>query len=560
MSSIISYNYSRNLNVNQGLQDGEDETEIDLASMFAHLLRHWKMVLVWMVVATLAIGGVGTLRDWQSGEGQYSDEAMASLQESMTIRQIGEVDQLFERYQTYQRTVSDNQDYLKNSILMNLDPSDVYTRSMEYLVTSDQTDVVNSFANQALGEEEYQAIAKSLSTDGQDADARYVSELVSISSVGEAASAASPDSVEITSEDGSRTLWNGGTITNGYKGLMRVSILTQTKAEGDAIAPIVEEALTKHAQVLDQAGVVLQLAKVSDNAAESASTSLAVQQQNAVSQGSTLVSSSSKFYTDNIDSLADEEKTYFEFLEGRANAKAAEHHYGRYFGIGALVGLAAALVVLIIGYLSSSRYRTVDELAKDLATNGAFVYRPGNGSGSESSKDGKYLKDSKQEAKRGGKKSAEQILTPSILGVAVKKAGSKGSAFQKLADRIDYRNVPDVQLADAALDQMMSLRVGKLCEKYQVRRLYLVCNYSSKYANGVAAELLRQLQGYYNFDAVETGMPTRNPQDLALLGRCEAAVLVEGMDEVSRAETLQALQLCAENNVPVVGAVAVCGK
>lgn len=690
MATIDKYNYA---------VEEDDEQELDLGSLFAHLLRHWKRILAWTLIVALAVAAYCAVRN--AGRARSAVDSNAVLSGSLSADRVREIGTLADRYLAFQDVLANSEAYIANSYLMQLDPNQVCTVSLEYLVTSGQAGTVDSFAAQALGEEEYTELAKVLtgnetsssfvgenrtsdidrtvnvetmdgmtgqetaenSTFAEHADdngadgsgrlkgsAAYIKEAVQITRAGaskgstvassgrkttgnstgyvpgltvslEEAEESPAGSVLSPDEKGS-SVQNGGTVKQVYQNLMQVTIWAETKERGEKAAAIVEKAIASHADDLKAADPQLGLQKTSEQISEGASAALASQQDTMLQKTNTLAEEYTAFCTNNIETLEDEEESFFRYLvsnkdyqngvtgnsvsdrdlsqndetgggigdnmaqnaagHGSAAAEAYQAflrssqsgvsgllgaHGKRNVGIGALVGFAAALVVLIVGYLCSSRYRTVEEIEEDLLRQG----RGNNG----------FYTSKTACCGQSGNVAGSSFLTPAVLGTFLPEGfsgsqyhgGPLNKAILRRADRIAYRDTAEIGMDVVAVSQLTGHRIRTLCSRFGVKKLYLLQNTSSKLGKEALEALLQELRkdnGAHDTtgDAangtfgdlriqVATGNPVRNPADYEALAVCDAAVLFEGIDDQRRAEAVQLMQLCGEMNVSLLGAVVV---
>lgn len=547
--------------MNYDMQE-EDDREISLGNMFSCILRKWNIILICAVIAAVIAGTVMSVRQAQSNAVYYGDDTLAALRENLTQTQINSVDQLYQRYTAYQKKSEENQDYLSRSILMNLDPNNISIEKIEYLVDSDQADAVSSFADFSLGQEDYQAIADAISTDSYKADPKYAYELVTIDdakgSVAIArtnARSSSPglvtgadktaDEVNVASE-GDGLLSSGGSLSNGYRELMEVTITASSKDQSDAIAAIVKSAIQNRADQLKASGVDVSLQQTGSNYTESVDRDLADQQQSAIMEGSDLINEYNTFRKNNIDSLEEDEKNYFDYLVASRDKKVPSIHWKRYTAIGGLIGLAAALVIIIIAYLASKKFHTPDdvELACRIQNQGS------------------------------------PIPTLGVYHHMRKHHVFLGKLFNSWANHIDYSGLPDAGLGDVERTGLVTGRVLSLCAKQNISSLYLLENFTTGYGSEVCSEIAGKLSGSQlpaaplNADdggrkitadnikvkhivSIDTGNPLRDPDDLKDVERSEAVLLLQGINDVRQSSLASLLQICTENDLPVVGVVII---
>lgn len=126
-----------------------EEREIDLLEYLLRELRKWKLILLSAVIGGVLLGCVGYVRDKNRYNAQLSDielqygnldEQIDTLMESMEEDDIEVVNDHMARKNSF----ISQEEYLENSILMNLDANHIHEANYIVSVDSNDTDVENS--------------------------------------------------------------------------------------------------------------------------------------------------------------------------------------------------------------------------------------------------------------------------------------------------------------------------------------------------------------------------------------------------------------------------------
>lgn len=509
-------------------EEQDDEREINLGNMFSFILRSWMPILVFSLIMAVVVGAYTSARQVKENSNYYGDNTAKSLKENLTATQINTIDQLFQRYTAYHNKSQNNQDYLDRSILMNLDPNNISNETIEYVVSSNQYNVVKSFSDLSLDQEDYKEIAAALSTNKYTADPKYAYELVDISSATDADTDTDTDdgdSLDVTTE-GKGLLTSGGKVSKSFRNLMEVTITASSKEQCEAISEIVEKAIREHLDKLSDAGIQIDLKKTTDNYTESVDRDLADKQQDTIMNGSDLINQYNEFRTNNIDTLDEDEKNYFDYLVANRDKKARKVHWQRNAGIGGLAGFAVALVVVIIAYLCSKKFHTPDEVERTVRGQNC-----GNG-----------------------------VPTLGVYSHTKKKHIFLGKVFNGWADRIDYSGLADADIDEEVRSTFIAQRVRALCANSEVKKLYFLDNYTSEYGDRVREELISEFKnpetGKQDIE-IGFGNPLRQPAEFASMSGSDAAILLQGIGDVRRTTLESLLQICGENSLPLIGTVII---
>ena len=111
----------------------ENEVSINLADMFAHILHHWKLILILSIALMALVGGLMTYKEYREVQNKYEESTYSAMIANMTDAQIETVEQFYSRYTAYKERIADNQYYVDNSLRMKLDANNIFVLTREYL-------------------------------------------------------------------------------------------------------------------------------------------------------------------------------------------------------------------------------------------------------------------------------------------------------------------------------------------------------------------------------------------------------------------------------------------
>lgn len=505
-------------------RNDDDEIEIDLAKMFASILRRWKMIVGWTVVLAVLVGVIASLKEYQSAKNQYSDENMEAITEKLTQTEIQEIKEIYSRYKAYQKLFRNDDEYMESSVLMTWNPNDIITENIGYIISSDQADTASTFVRYTLGDEEYIKIA---AIYGEDVDSKYISEAISLYIEDSDLN----DSINLQSEDGN-SIFNGGTITNNYYKTLNVRIFGTSKEQCESIAGIINQAIDNYTQKLKNSGISVDITQISESCLEGYSQELKDIQQNVMTNHSSSVNEYKDFVSNNIDTLEEDQKNYYDFLVGRDNQKKIIISWKKYALFGALIGFILSILIAIILYLSEKDFRTEDEIQ-------TAAYQI---SGTEKASN--------------------------LLGFYHYDGNYHGlnKKVQKSADRLEYSSIAGFGEDEEKALSVTAMRIQKLCENVNVDKgsdssfkkpysVFLVRDYSFKYGKDIEEKLDKNLQ---KLDLiVKSGVPSKNANDLCNLQSADAAVILVTLHDQKRNEMESDLRVIHENNIPVLGCVII---
>ncbi len=119
--------------------NNEYEQEIDLKDLMFSVLRKWRMIIVAAVFFAVLLGGIklfGGMR--QLNDEEYIAENRQTYEDSMELYNTSK-ERLEREIENIQDSIEEQQEYKNKSILMNINPYDVYTETTSFYISTDYT-------------------------------------------------------------------------------------------------------------------------------------------------------------------------------------------------------------------------------------------------------------------------------------------------------------------------------------------------------------------------------------------------------------------------------------
>ena len=118
-------------------QINEGEKAISLMSLCFYVLKKWKIMLVFAVIAAILIGGLYTVKDYQAYKvSQNSEQGSEASKKNVSEFVKASVLSKMETLENYKRTIETYEYYYANSIKVKLDPNDIPQGNHEYLFSA----------------------------------------------------------------------------------------------------------------------------------------------------------------------------------------------------------------------------------------------------------------------------------------------------------------------------------------------------------------------------------------------------------------------------------------
>ena len=475
----------------------ENEVSINLADMFAHILHHWKMVILFMIGFAVVVGGIMSYREYRANKSRFDETTYASMVKDLTDAQIENVDQFYNRYIAFKDRVSDSQYYIDNSLMMKLDANNMSIYTKEYLIKTPYSGIMSSFCNASLDMDDYKAIAAVI---GDDIDPRFVNELFTLDGY------LGQDAYDIDTDKVGDVV--NGSIENTYTGILHLTVKANDKDTCEQIKDLVDAAISEHLNNLVEAGIKVEMSELTTVYTEKMDTALAAQQRAKIEEGSNLITDYHKFEDTAKSSMDEDEQKLFQYRIDKVQNVKESVSYKKWIVIGLAVGLVLALVILVIGYLLIPGIKTAEE--------------------------------------------AMMITKEKEMGIIIQPAKARlflGKLFHNWAKSVEFHGVN--QIPDTESIPLMCDRIERICKDKEAKSVFLVYDAKGGYSQEVTEKCVKLLEE--SGLKAKYGNPGASMEALKGLRESEAAVLVltnkESLPDSIRGNKV----VCEENSVPIIG-------
>ncbi|MGN0367685.1 MAG: hypothetical protein ACI4EK_02800 [Wujia sp.] len=352
------------------------EMEISIKDMLYHMLKRWRLLIVFVILFAVAMNGFGYLKAYKEQQSitaeKHNEEALKSAKRevkrakaALSDSHATEAENVAGAYQTYLTTYEEYLDYQNNSYIMGLDAEHVPTIYIDFSVDTHYEatypimsyydpveEIIASLATSLKDETFYQKVQEVL---GEDLDASYVSELVSVENYVNALNA---EKLDVK--------------------LLEVKIVAKTKQQCEAIATLVEEQVLAAALQVQKVYGDFDVNKTTASYSERVDSDIQIVQRTVISQLSTLKTT----YDNMLKSLTDEQKTYVNALVNYADIERGleakkdstdvqkkdtsdieiGYVYPKFIIIGILLGIILPCCFLCLGYLKTKALRVKEDV------------------------------------------------------------------------------------------------------------------------------------------------------------------------------------------------------
>ena len=490
------------------------EEVVDIRSCIAYLMVKWKIMLLALILGAVAGGAFGVYKQkTASAPTQVSyEEKLQSLRGALQESDALYVEQVYTQYRNYGKQLDNWRQYLTNSALQNMEPNDYLRRDLQFIVESDNSDVISSFSVSLLGTADYERIAKVM---GDKVTASNAVELISVSNVAQADTGTSAPAVQIGDMITQEPSVN--VTPNSYRSIMDITFIASDEEKADALEEMLGEILEERKSELKESGVDVDVERLNETTVANDYTWLLAAQQSALAPMQQLQTARSNFVKNTADVLGDKEKAYFDYLrteqqDSEETEKAApavkKVNKKKYAAAGGLGLFVLAFGVLLLMYIYSDKIRAEEQLKRNFGLPVLLRCRIGKGRTGIDPIRNRGL----------------DILTGA--GLAVPAGSGAGKLAAELAHRIGGAEDKSVFLAYDTDKKDVRDAVRKLAE--------------SLGENGILAE---------------SGIPAVTDEAYRALLTAGAVVAVETMNESGVLALKDILGTCRRNSLPVLGCV-----
>ena len=118
-------------------QINEDEKIVSLTGLCFYILKKWKIMLVFAVVAAILAGGLFTVKDYKAYKATQGSEQGGSTNTKKVSEYVdASVRAKMETIANYRETIATYEYYYENSIKVKLDPNNIYQGVHEYIFSA----------------------------------------------------------------------------------------------------------------------------------------------------------------------------------------------------------------------------------------------------------------------------------------------------------------------------------------------------------------------------------------------------------------------------------------
>ena len=347
------------------------EEVVDIRSCIAYLMVKWKIMLLALILGAVAGGAFGVYKQkTASAPTQVSyEEKLQTLRSALQESDALYVEQVYTQYRNYGKQLDNWRQYLTDSALQNMEPNDYLRRDLQFIVESDNSDVISSFSVSLLGTADYERLASALD---ENVSASNAVELVTVSNVAEADSAAGAPAVQLGDMISQEPTVN--VSPNSYRSIMDITFIAADEEQADAMEEIIGEILEDRKTELKESSVDVDVESLNRTTVANDAIWLLSAQQAKLAPMQSLQTARSNFVKNTVEVLGDKERAYFDYMRSEQQdteqtAKAAptvkKVNKKKYAAAGGLGLFVLAFAVLLLMYIYSDKIRAEEQLKRN---------------------------------------------------------------------------------------------------------------------------------------------------------------------------------------------------
>lgn len=494
-----------------------DELEISIKDLALYMCLRWRMILAWMLIGAVMLGGVGVLKmyleartlqqslEMPKEEAEQSKEnRLMILKEGLTEIEIAEVECAFEAYTNIIRNSDNIVKYNNESIKMQLNPYAVPTVNLSYYIDNhyqvvypmvQEKDSTNAILT-ALTEEvtSVTTCEKMAQELGWEKDSIYVSELIEV----------------------------------GYMGnILSITLMAPKQEDCEVMRSTIMETVKEYIKKLHEVFGGFDIELIEDEYKLSVKTSLLSEQMTMSSGIYTLKNN----YAAVLSGLSDSQREYLDELINSRLQKSdeeTEEEIGtvennsteltfsklfkiKYVVLGAFIGAALYCFWLVMKYVLSDRLHVAEEMEQRYRVRIMAVIR-----------------DEDKERK-------SFILDKFLYGVFLRG--------ELKVDKLKAVRVIESEIRVLVQNtKMKNIYMASTCGTLECKEIQeLVCKNSRN-------------ESYTVHGGCDVSC---NPEELEALGQSDGVVLVEQVNSSSYRKIKRLICFCEQNQVPIIGCAIV---
>lgn len=321
----------------------KEDILINFRDLAVHILRRWRSVLIATLIVAVLLTGVKYMRDLRAYNNalatQNDEVAVVELDEASLANaaQVLQYQKLYQMQATYNNT----------SLLMQIDPGKIPTRTLSYLVTGARGFVTASMYQTHLNDlSVYQSVAEEISSD---ADPSHVMELVTVT-----------------------VQYDSGANTVADHAMVNVKIIAPTEELCNAIATQVKQQMQTLKTTVTASLGAHGLTLAAETAQLNADNALKTTQQNNLNNCNTLRNNLKSA----TDALTGKEKTYVKQMtdlnkDGASAAPTPPSVSKKMVVLGVAAGLALMVGLYALGYVFNRKVKSREDFTERY---GLFVF------------------------------------------------------------------------------------------------------------------------------------------------------------------------------------------
>ena len=345
-----------------------DMIEIDLTIFLKKAYRNWKQFfLIAIIGALLGIGIAQGRYCWiENHQPAFNEDKYTKAKNNLTVKELEEADHVYDQYRTYFRIQEAKNKHLNDSILMTLDAESAAVLQRRYLISSKQSGLVETLETMTLNPAEYQRIAQAIGGGITDHD---VEEMLSMTNEtwqnweDIVLNGSIPEEAAVIPE----TETGGDEKKDGkYTNIIVVTAIGEDEAFCEKLFTETEAILSDAVNELSTLDNDITMTPFGEDPVRDGGETILEQQKMLLESITTIITVRRQFANDVVDKLNKNQKTYFEQLQLRDNAKDPESRESRglvkFACSGFFLGIILYLIILCIPFLFGGHYQSTGEL------------------------------------------------------------------------------------------------------------------------------------------------------------------------------------------------------
>lgn len=388
-----------------------DTIEIDLVVLCKKALKKWKMILLFCILGAVAGAGIANARYWwnENHQPEFKKEDLDKSKARLTEEELKEADHVFDQYSTYFRVQEARSKHINDSILMTLNAETAAVLERRYLISSDQSSLVDTLQNMTLNPAGYQRIASAAGCGLTEQD---VEEMVMMTTslplqnwediVLDGNSTKDGNAAGNTNTSGNRN-GTGNKNTNGsgkatgnintsgndsttgnekndstesslpeglpdtkYSNVITITAMGNDEASCKKLFDETEAIMKESVAELKTLDKSLSMTPFGEDPVKDGAETILKRQQELLESVTQIINIRKQFNQDVVSKLTKNQKAYFEQLQLRDNAKEPESKDSRgmmkFAAVGFLLGAVICFVIICYPFLFGGHYQSAGEL------------------------------------------------------------------------------------------------------------------------------------------------------------------------------------------------------